>query len=254
MVLPGPARLSVDALTWLLNVEQIGELHRVLAPTAVWWPPEEIKTVTEAAQAEITVLGWYDRRKRLEVEVAAALAVLCRAETEFYGWINHRESTIGLLAAAIGGQALLAVRDRETVWLKATGRSRLADMLIGQTADVPAGRGRPVSAARSDVVGSVRGRRLTEAAVQATRAGVAVERVQRMMALPATGGGELYAAVRDDVGRHRISAPLHYADTADGRYLIRTTPAGGQDQVTVAPATRADLVIRLQELHGSLTR
>lgn len=98
MVLPGPTRLSVDALTWLLVVEQIGEPHRVLAPTAVWRPFDDADAATVAAREEIKALGWYDRRTRLDVEVVAALAVLCRAETEFYGWISHGEATIGVLA------------------------------------------------------------------------------------------------------------------------------------------------------------
>jgi hypothetical protein len=253
MVLPGPARLSVDALTWLLESEGIGELHRVLAPTAVWRPTDEMDAGRIAARTEISGFGWYDRRSRLDVEVAAALTVLCRATTEFYGWINHGEATIGVLAGAIGGQALLAVRDGERVWLKPTGWPRLAAALISQTADVPAGRGQPLTVARSDVLGAVRGQRLTEAAVQVTRATVAVQRVRQIMALPTTGGGELYAAVRDGLGRYTISPPVSYADTTDGRYVTITTGTQHQ-QVLVAPATRADLVARLTELHRSLTR
>ncbi len=254
MVLAGPARLSLDALTWVLAVEEIGELHRVLAPTAVWRPVDEADDVSAAAREEIITLGWYDRRKRLEVEVAAALVVLCRAETEYYGWINRGETTIGVLAAATGGQALLAVRDGDNVWLKPTGRSWLAEALAGQTADIPAGQGKPVTVARADVMGSVRGQRLTEAAVQVTPASVAALRAQQIAALPTIGGGELYAAIRDGVGRQRISRPLWYADTQNGRYLTDMTISGGQHQVLVAPASRADLVARLKELHRSISR
>jgi hypothetical protein len=254
MVLPGPARLSVDALTSLLAMERIGELHQVLAPAAIWRPPDEVEAVAAEVREEIAGLGWYDRRQRLDAEVAAALAVLCRGQSEFYGWISHGEATIGVLAAAIGGQALLAVRDRETVWLKPVGWPKLADALVGQTADVPAARGRAVSVARSDVLGSVRGQRLTEAAVQVTRADVATRRAQQITALATSGSGELYAAVRDSVGRHRVSVPLCYADTADGRYQIVTAVTDGQHRVLIAPASRADLVRRLTELRRSLVQ
>jgi hypothetical protein len=77
MVLPGPARLSVETLTWLLAAEGIGELHRVLAPVAVWRPADEVDAGGTAARAEIAALGWLGRRQRLDVEVAAALAVMC---------------------------------------------------------------------------------------------------------------------------------------------------------------------------------
>ncbi|MFL6141555.1 MAG: ESX secretion-associated protein EspG [Labedaea sp.] len=250
MVLPGPARLSVEALTWLLAGEGIGELHRVLAPAAVWQPADEVDAVRVAARAEITALGWFDRRQRLDVEVAASLAVLCRATTEFYGWINHDEATIGVLAGAIGGQALLAVRDTDRMWLKPTAWPRLAAALVGQTAEVPAGRGQPVTVTQAEILGAVRGQRLTEAAVQVTRASGAAQWVRRLVALPTTGSGELYAAVRDGMGRHRISAPIPYADTSEGRYVTVRTGA----QVLVVPANRANLVARLTEAHRTLAR
>ena len=56
-------------------------------------------------------LGLLDNRGRLDVEVAASLAVLCRAGAEFYGWINEGDKTKGVLAAAIGREAVLAIRD-----------------------------------------------------------------------------------------------------------------------------------------------
>src|SRR2546430_785706 len=82
----GPAGLGGGALTWLLEVERRGGPHLVLAPAAVWYPPGEQDEQHATAREEIAALGWYDRRKRLEIEVAVALAMLCRAESEFFGW------------------------------------------------------------------------------------------------------------------------------------------------------------------------
>jgi len=101
------------------------------------------------------------------------------------------------------------------------------------------------------VVGSVRGQRITEAAVRVGPASVAVRRVQQLVALPPVGQGELYTAVRAGMGRYRVSEPVRYADTQQGRYLTLTM---GRDQMLVAPASRADLVARLAELHRSLAR
>jgi hypothetical protein len=245
MVLPGPARLSVQALTWLVKAERIGEPHPVLAPAAMWYPPDEQDELHAAAREEIAALGWFDRRGRLEIEVTVALAILCRAETEFFGWITHNGSTVGVLAAGIGRHGLLAVRDGDSVWLRHVGRSVLAERLVDQTPDVSVGAGKPVTVSRAEVRGSVRGQRLTEAAVQVGPAAVAVRRVQQLVALPRTGGGELYAAVRDAMGRYRLGEPLRYTDTQYGRYL---TLALGRDQTLVAPASRAELLARLREL------
>jgi len=251
MVLPGPARLSVRALTWLLDVERIGAPHVVLAPAAVWHPPSELDAQHVQARAEIDALGWYDRRPRLEVEVAVALELLCRAESECFGWITHDETTRGVLAAATGRHGLLAVRDGESVRLNHINPGRLAETLAAQTADVPAGKGKPVTVSRAEVTGTVRGQRITEAAVQVGPAGVEVRRVRRLAALAVLGTGELYAAVRDGVGRYRVSEPLRYADSPEGRYL---NLALGADQVLVAPAGRADLAGRLRELGRALSR
>lgn len=251
MVLPGPARLSVHALTWLLETEQIGEPHPVLAPAAVWHPPADDDELHAMPRNEIAALGWYDRRKRLEIEVAAALAMVCRAESEFFGWITGDRSTIGVLAAGLGRHGLLAVRDGDSVWLNHTGCNVLAETLVAQTADVPAGPGRPVTVSRAEVVGSVGGQRITEAAVRVGPADVAVRRVRQLVALPTTGTGELYAAARDGVGRYRVSEPVHYADTHPGRYVNLTME---RDLILVGPASRADLVARLKDRRRSLSR
>jgi hypothetical protein len=247
MVLPGPARLSVRALTWLLEVERIGEPHLVLAPAAMWYPPDEQDEQLATAREEITALGWYDRRKRLEIEVAVALAMLCRAESEFFGWINCGRATVGVLAAGIGRHGLLAVRDGDSVWLNRVGRAVLAEILVGQTPEVPAGQGKPVTVS----LGSGCQQGITEAAVRVGPASVAVRWVRQLIALPTTGSGELYAAVCDGMGRYRVSEPVRYADTRQGRYLNLTT---GPDDVLVAPARRADLVARLKERRRTLSR
>lgn len=249
MVLPAAARLSVRALAWVLRAERVGEPHLILAPAAVWCPPGDQEELDGVARAEIRALGWYDRQDRLEIEVAVALGMVCRAEAEFFGWITRGQATIGVLAAGIGRHGLLAVRDGDWVWLTHIGRAGLAEALAAQTPDVPAGQGKPVTVARDEVLRSVRGQRITEAAVRVGPASLAVRRVERLVALPLSGKGELYAAVRDGMGRYRVSEPVRYADTEKGRYVNLATE---RDQVLVAPAGRADLVVRLKDLRRSL--
>lgn len=248
MVLPRPARLSVAALTWLLEVEQLGEPHPVLASAAVWRPSVEEDELRTTTREEIVALGWYDRRTRLDVEVAAALAMVCRAESEFFGWITRGRTTIGVLAAGLGKHGLLAVRAEDSVWLKHIGRDSLAETVVAQLPDVAAGKGKPLAVSRGELA---RGRPLHRTAVRVGQAGSEVRQAKRIMALPRTGSGELYAAARDGMGRYWVSEPVRYADTQDGRYLNLST---GVDQVLVAPARPTDLVDRLARLARSRPR
>jgi hypothetical protein len=113
-----------------------------------------------------------------------------------------------------------------------------------------------VNVVPSEVLASSGGRQRTAAGVGMRPAPPEVRIVQQIMSQPTTGGGELYVAIRDRMGRRRsVRDPLRYADTENGRWLNHTsTTADGEPRVLVAPATRADLVARLQEMHRTLSR
>jgi ESX secretion-associated protein EspG len=256
VVLPKPLTLPAETLARLVALEQLGELHITLKPMAVWRPRDVEHETETRVRAEFAGMGLFDRRGRLDVELVASLAVLCRPGVEFYGWINDGEKTVGVLAAAIGREAILAVRDGDSVSLRQIRPESLADELVGQTAEVRPGRGEAFSLLQSDALASVGGRRATEAGVGSRPASAEVRLAQKIAELPTTGGGQLYVAVRDGVGRRRATEqPLRYADTVHGRWLNHMTDAGnGERRVLIAPASRRDLVIRLQELHRSLPR
>jgi hypothetical protein len=101
-----------------------------------------------------------------------------------------------------------------------------------------------------------RGRRATEAGVGTRPASPQVRLAQRIAGARTTGGGQLRVTVRDRLGRRRASEhPLRYADTANGRWVNLTTPAaGGDNRIVIAPASRRDLVARLEESHRALLR
>ena len=168
------------------------------------------------ARKEFMRLGLLDNRGRVDVEVAASLAVLCRAGAEFYGWINEGDKTKGVLAGAIGREAMLAVRDGDMVTVTQIRPETLPMALVSQTPDVAPSRGEAVNVLRSDMLASAGGRQRTAAGVGMRPAPPEVRIVQQIMAQPTTGGGELYVAVRDRVGRRKsVPDPLRYADTAD---------------------------------------
>ncbi|MPZ84395.1 MAG: hypothetical protein GEV28_29985 [Actinophytocola sp.] len=254
MVLAKPLTLRTDSLSRLVRRENMGELHVTLKPQAVWRPRDEEQRIESATRAELTRLGLFDRSGRPDVELVASLTVLCRAGAEFYGWINEGDTTRAVLAAAIGREAILAIREGDTVRLNQIRPDSLPEVLVAQTPDVPPARGEAHSILRSEALAAVGGRHRTEAGVGSRPAPPSVRAVQQIAAQPTTGGGELFVAVRDRMARRRpVAYPLRYADTPNGRWLNHMTEAGGgEHRVLVAPAARADLVRRLQEMHRDL--
>lgn len=254
-MLEKPLKLHMEALARLVRMENLGDLHITLKPLSVWRRKADEDRVETEARNEFQRLGLLDRRGRVEVEVAASLAVLCRAGAEFYGWINEGDNTKGVLAGAIGREAILAVRDGATVTVTQIRPEILPNALVAQTPEVAPSRGEAVSVLRSDMLATIGGRQRTAAGVGMRPAPPEVRIVQQVIAQPTTGAGELYVAVRDRMGRRvPVRAPLRYADTPNGRWLNHMTPTGdGDERVLVAPASRSDLVARLQEMHRNLT-
>lgn len=256
MALQQPLTLPAEALARIVAVENLGELHVALKPLAVWRPQSERDAFDRATRDGLAAMGLVDRRGRLDVEVASSLAVLCRPRTEFYGWIHREDRTTGVLAAAIGGEGVVAVRDGEEVRLRQVGTRNLPEALVRHIAEAPPGNGDAVSFVRSEAVAAVGGRQTSEAGARTVAASREVRLAQRIADQPTTGGGQLSVACRDHLGRRRASEhPLCYADTANGRWLTMTTPLpGGDDRILLAPASRTDLVARLHEMHRALTR
>lgn len=234
-------RLPVNTLARLLRHERIGELPEVLAPAAVWQPRDEAETAQASAYEEAQRLGWLDRRRKLDIDVTMSLKVLCRANIEYYGWIGQR----GILAAATGREAILAIKDSDEISLRQAKARKLPEALVGQLPEVDPGSGTPVSVRLTD---------LRAAAQQRKPGTTSIREVLKVMAQPSSGGGELWVAVRDSIGRRtEIAHPLRYVDTDWGRFLnLATVSSGGELWLTVAPATPSELVTRLRNLERSV--
>lgn len=254
MVLANPLTMPAEVLARLVQLENLGDLHVTLRPLAKWRPKMFQEQLETTVRTEFARMGLLDNRGRLDVELVASLTVLCRPGAEFYGWVNEGDKTRGVLAAAIGREAVLAIRDVDSVTVNQIRPESLPEVLVAQTPEVHPARGESLNILRSDVVASVGGRHRSEAGVGMRQSAQEVRTVHQIMAQPTTGGGELYVAVRDRMSRRRaVPYPLRYADTETGRWLNHMTDApGGEHRVLVAPAARTDLVRRLQEMHRSL--
>jgi hypothetical protein len=245
----------VESLARLVRREHIGELPSVLAPAAVWRPAADEAGADARAAVDAARLGWLDRQGKLDVDVVASLTVVCRGRVEFTGWINSEtDGSTGVLAAATGREAVLAVAKDGEVSLRSTQSKRLPEALVAQIPDVPAGAGTTVSVPLADLRNAADWRRQAPGTVTARPIPrTELQQVLRITALPTHGSGELWVAVRDNVGRRRqVPFPLRYADTASGRYL-NLVSGNGEVWLLVAPATRHDLAARLRALHRDLS-
>jgi hypothetical protein len=252
VVLPAPATIPARVLAWLVAEEGLGELHVTLAPVAPWRAPSVRNPWPDEAAERLTVLGWRDSAGRLEREVVASLTVLCRPVVEMFGWISHDGATIGVLAAKIGKDAVLAVRTPDgMVGLTSIPAGRLAERLVAQTPYIPAGPGKPLLVSPAEVRSVNRaGRQLTATGAIVRKASADARQVKQLLAKPRTGGGELWVAARDSAGRrHVIKQPLRYADIDNGRHLITMQ---GAAQVRLIPAGHTQLVTALNEAHRTL--
>ena len=245
-MLPGSARLPVDALARLVRDEHIGELPDVLAPAAVWRPAADEEAAGVRAHDEAARLGWLDRRGRLDGDVTVALSVVCQSRVEFRGWINSRDTgSVGVLVAATGREAILAVAKQGQILLRRAQSRKLPETLAAQLPDVRVGNGSAISVPLDEV------RNASEATTgPVPRADL--RKVLDIASLESTGSGELWVAVRDNLGRRRqVAYPLRYADTTSGRYLV-TMSESGEIWLLVAPASRNDVALRLRNLHQEI--
>jgi hypothetical protein len=252
VVLPAPATIPARVLAWLVTNERLGELHIALAPDAQWRAPSARNPWPVAAAERLTVLGWRDSAGMPEREVITSLTVLCRPMVEMYGWITHDGATVGVLAAKIGKDAVLAVRTPDgMIGLTSIPAGRLAERLVAQTPLVPAGPGKPLLVSPADVRSVNRaGRQLTATGAIVRKASPDTRHAKQLLAQPRTGGGELWVAARDSTGRRHVTKqPLCYADLTSGRHLITRH---GTVQVQVSPAGRAHLVTALNRAHHTL--
>ncbi|RZS44478.1 ESAT-6 protein secretion system EspG family protein [Herbihabitans rhizosphaerae] len=265
MVLPARAEINADLLNAIVEAEGLGELHLVLRDgpdQAVWYPHSYRETLASRVREECTRLGWYDRRGQLEIEIEAALRVLCAGSVEYFGWVRHPldeggEAVTGVVVAAIAREAVLAIRRGNTVWLsQISNANKLPERLVAQLPPVRPGSGQPLRAPQRDIA-AVRsdGRTRNQGGVALRRAAPDARHIRQIMALPSFGGGELYGGVRDGHGIYRRSdRPIRYTDTDRGRYRATITDTPDDTYVEVAPGSDADLINQLRAVQRSLTR
>lgn len=250
MALPHALTLTSDGLARITRKFGIGEPHITLAPEAVWLDHDEEDLAAEQAEREFAGLGLIGPRG-LDVELEDSLTALVRPKIEYYAWFHAGGATYAVLSAAIGREALLAVRTGEQISVRQIKGNELVDALLAELPNTQPLRFQSISLPLAEV----------RAALDRPASGNAsptaapdIRLLQQLMNMPVAGTGQIFAAVRDELGRRRrVQHPIRVVDTTQGRLQnVTTGKPGGESWVVVAPAGRAALSDRLHTMHKEL--
>lgn len=261
--------LSLDTLATVWQRENLGELHNVLVDVPVWRDDDAARGALNDATGELAQRGLLAGRD-LHPDLRSALELLARPGSEYYGWISYKEAdkdvNIAVLVAAIGNEAILVVRDGQTVHLGPSRAEGMAETLLGHLPSVPAARGRSVNLPEAELRQLVADR--MHAAPGASkplpaeafdifpRASMAEDARDLVTAMdqPRTGGGELYVAGRVRSGeRRRCDNPVVYVDTLHGRWMTQLSSGRpGERWIVSAPASRQLLMSKLNEMRNNV--
>jgi EspG family len=193
------------------------------------------------------------RGTRTSGELVDQLNLLAHPQVGIDVWVWANREIKGL-AASVGSQALLAVVDRDEVWLIPARDTSLAESAVTVAGELAAGIGRSVSVPHRLVQGAdADAQGDPKALVTALEdRGVALWQAQELagMMVGMTARGQFGAGRlgRDGTIR-RANRVIAFHDTDAGRYLVQVAPnSEGQDWVTVAPADSQLLAGRIWEL------
>ena len=235
--------LPVFALAALIEWEGVGEPHLALRPGPVWRSPAEQAELTRAALDALAGAGVLVGPGQVDPHLRDLLSLLSTPLAEYHGWFTVEGRTRSVLAAAGGMDAVLAVRDHETVRLSQISRDQLLPALLAELPAVPPHPGEQLTVTAADLTELHAPAGATERPVPAH-----VAELLRIVRRPVRDGGELYAGRRDQLGRYTVRGPVRYADTERGRQLNYLL--GGPDtlRIVVAPATPDSLTAALNRV------
>lgn len=223
------------ALATVLAAAGLGELSPALAPLATWTPPAERGDELAAAWKELERVDLAGHGG-LDPQLADWLRLLAAAAEERYAWASSPgEEPRPVLAAAGGGQALLAASEENAVRLRRIRPEELEPRLVAALPEHRAG----TFALRVGTAELLEGGEL-DPQVRAFR---------RFAARPPVGLCELYAAHTPRLGTRRATTqPIRVRDTTQGRFAL----AWDSSVVRVDPAGPEELVRRLREMRRGL--
>ncbi|HEX4223800.1 MAG TPA: ESX secretion-associated protein EspG, partial [Pseudonocardiaceae bacterium] len=263
--------LALDTISTVWRRENLGEPHNIFVDTTYWLDEEGERQALQRAGDDMAMHGVLMGRD-LSPDFREALEILARPNVEYFGWIGVRptdersETNIAVLAASVGQDGVLAIRDGDQATIGPCSADGLAEALVDKMPNVPPGRGRSVNLPEREMR-QLRARRGNGAPGETpalpadafnvfSRASMAEDArdLFAVLELPRSGGGELYAAARARSGeRRRAPHPLVYMDTEQGRWMSQLSgDQPGDRWMVAAPASRSLLINKLHEMRAKI--
>jgi hypothetical protein len=271
---------SPIAFDFLWEAMEIGELPYPLQVRSHGATEEERRMLRQRAHVELQARGIRDGHGRLEPHVEEWLALLARPalSVDALHIPDFQQPPIAILAAAGAGKGVVAIQDKNGIWL----RPALADALVSTVVELlPAGRRGseasitlpldealhtapirvPVAAAGMSEPGPEAGKAKRRERAQPKARTSLSDRVTdpreaygKLSGQPRLRGGQLAVNSRNNLGGKQRSRVLAWFDTATGRYLSLSR-AGTDDRewVTISSADPQTLRSRLAEMVSSVT-
>ncbi|SDX00442.1 EspG family protein [Amycolatopsis xylanica] len=240
-----PEQFRVEELAAIVTKTTGGDLHIVLAPQAVWLPPD-VKAQADRAVEEALMRYPDDPDERDEPDFKAICELLSRPPEARYGWISDtvNGTKLSVLVAGTSWFGLIAVREGHDVWVRTFHPDRLSLILAEVLPEATAkASGHPISVLRSEML----------EAEKTGNGSQSVRRAQRFAELTPHVLAEFNAETRTPGGRrHRNQSPLRVYDTEEGRWTLLIRPHYGDEQLNLAPAGVNEVAALLDELRREL--
>ncbi|MFS8099385.1 ESX secretion-associated protein EspG [Lentzea alba] len=199
----------------------------------------ELERMQRSAWAQLEQYG-LARGNQIHPDLASALRLVAEAGIEYWAFFSLKDGPQqSVLVVSNGEDALRIVLtpDQQFV-LEPVRPDEAPQALVGALPPTPAGKGNPITLPE-DALEQKRqtyedtGSFMQQSRPTSTPNDALVAQLKQIMSEPRTGGGQVYSAKRDHLGRkQRCVAPLTYIDTTSGRYIA----AKDQGWLRVQPA------------------
>ncbi|HEX7303274.1 ESX secretion-associated protein EspG [Lentzea sp.] len=225
--------IGVTALYQAWHAVGLPSLHRALL-TEVDFDSDrlesgdvsELERLQRSAWAQLEQFG-LARGGQVHPDLTNALRLVVEAGVEYWAFFSLKDGPQQSVLVVTNGQdalRILLTPDKQFV-LEPVRPDEAPQALVGALPPTPAGRGNPITLPedalkpkqpRYEDTGSF----MQQSRPTSTPNDQLVAQLREIMGQPRTGGGQVFSAKRDHLGRkQRCVAPLTYIDTPNGRYL-----------------------------------
>lgn len=186
----------------------------------------ELERMQRAAWAQLEQYG-LARGSQIHPDLASALRLVVEAGVEYWAFFSLKDGPQQSVLVVSNGQDALRIvltPDQQFV-LEPVRPDEAPQALVGALPPTPAGKGSPITLPEDalkqkpqtyDDTGSF----MQQSRPTSTPNDQLVAQLKEIMGQPRTGGGQVFSAKRDHLGRkQRCLHPLTFIDTPSGRYI-----------------------------------